>query len=69
MLNTLSLACVDNNLAANFLSLFPNVKLSDFVLLNYLATTLFNLATAFKFEIALPKPHNIFSTSKQEKRN
>ena len=41
-----SVSCV-LNFAANFLSLFPIVKLSDFVLLNYFATTFFSLATVF----------------------
>lgn len=48
VLNILPLACVI--LVANFFSLFPIVKLSDFVLLNYLATTFLNLVTVFFFE-------------------
>ena len=43
---------VVHNFAANFLALFPIVKLSDFVLLNYLATTFFNLATVFSLKVA-----------------
>ena len=39
-----SVSCV-HNFAANFLALFPIVKLSDFVLLNYLATV-FSLKVA-----------------------
>ena len=46
-----SVSCV-HNFAANFLALFPIVKLSDFVLLNYLATTFFNLATVFSLKVA-----------------
>ena len=44
-----SVSCV-HNFAANFLSLFPIVKLSHFVLLNDLATTFFKLGERFFFE-------------------
>ena len=46
-----SVSCV-HNFAANFLSPFPIIKLSDFVLLNYLATTYFNLWTVFSLKVA-----------------
>ena len=46
-----SVSCV-HNFSANFLSLFPIVKLSDFVLLKYLATTFFNLASVFPLKVA-----------------
>ena len=50
VLNILPLACVI--LVANFFYLFPIVKLSDFVLLNYLATTFLNLVTVFSLKVA-----------------
>ena len=50
MLNILPLACVI--LVANFFSLFPILKLSDFVLLNYLATTFLNLVSVFSLKVA-----------------
>ena len=46
-----SVSCV-HNFAANFLSLFPIVKLSDFVLLNYLATTFLHLGIVFSLKVA-----------------
>ena len=47
-----SVSCV-HNFVANFLSFFPIVKLSDFVLLNDLATTFFNLSTTvFSLKVA-----------------
>ena len=46
MLNILSLVSIIISWPI-FVSLFPIVKLSDFVLLNFLATTFLNLGTVF----------------------
>ena len=49
MLNILSLGSVISR--PIFFSVFPIVKLCDFVLLNYSATTFFNLATVFCLKV------------------
>ena len=51
MLNILSLVSIIISWPI-FVSLFPIVKLSDFVSLNYLATTFLNLATVFLWKSA-----------------
>jgi len=53
-----SVSCI-HNFVANFFSLFHVAKLSDFVLLNYLATTSLNLATVFSLKVSKWR-HGIF---------
>ena len=53
-----SVSCI-HNFVANFFPLFHVAKLSDFVLLNYLATTSLNLATVFSLKVSKWR-HGIF---------
>ena len=57
-----------HSFTATFFSHFPIVKLSDFVSLNYLATTFFNVATVFSLKVANFEPGNydIFPIATQE---
>ena len=66
MLNIMSLAFIISQ--PLFFSHFPIVKLSDFVSLNYLATTFFNVATVFSLKVANFEPGNydIFPITTQE---